>query len=554
MFMKYLSSVLIFLLIGQTFVLFAQEVDNAEDKTAAVRKNAAGLLRETAILTASLNSPSNRIGFTAAIADLLWELDKTEAKSMYKTAVDDVGKMVLQVDAEMNFAEDSTVRRNSYSKVNQVLSWRSIVINSLANRDSEWALRFLNETNQFVTNPQFRKSIERSDKNLTSALARKIAEQDVTKALEFGRETLSKGFSNDVVNIMQKIYAKDTEKGIEFGGEVVKKLDSTKLNRNSLWLVVRLFEYGFAVSANNGKQPLFTDDSMKKLAETIAAEVIKPTNNYRGFSPNAMKGLEKYAPQNVLQVKTVFEQRKTTGRNNRSSLRTESAGKTNLTEKSRQNIVNSQNELRNNIQRINIEEITIEEKRKILNDVQYEIMSNSNESWRFTNLISLAAAAKNIGETKKALEILDEAERLINRDPKIKIEYSDNRNLADAYAEIEAEKSFQILENMIYRLNGVIDGYIKFMEYSANQRSVENGELVINNNSGQFTNYISLSPSALQTLAEKDFNRLRDVSDKFERPEVRIATRLIFARALLNPNQKKSITFSSGVNRINGRL
>ncbi|MGI8544972.1 MAG: hypothetical protein ACR2MD_16045 [Aridibacter sp.] len=165
-------------------------------------------------------------------------------------------------------------------------------------------------------------------------------------------------------------------------------------------------------------------------------------------------------------------------------------------------------------------------------------MSNSNERWRFTNLVSLASTAKNIGEIKKAMEILGDAEDLINRDPKVKSEFSDNRNIANAYAGIDSEKSFQILELVAYRLNGVIDGYIKYMEYSDNQRMVENGELVINSNSRQFTNYLSLTPGASRSLAEKDFNRLKDLSDKFERPEVRIAIRLMIARALLNSNQK----------------
>ena len=92
-------------------------------------------------------------------------------------------------------------------------------------------------------------------------------------------------------------------------------------------------------------------------------------------------------------------------------------------------------------------------------------------------------------------------------------------------------------------MNGVIDGYIKFMEYSGNQRTVENGELVMGNYSKQFTNYFSLPSSSLHALAEKDLNRVRDLSDKFERPEVRIAVRLIVINGLLNAPPDRSNGF-----------
>jgi hypothetical protein len=132
----------------------------------------------------------------------------------------------------------------------------------------------------------------------------------------------------------------------------------------------------------------------------------------------------------------------------------------------------------------------------------------------------------------------------------MKNDFSDNRMLADAYAGIDTEKTFQILENMAYRLNGVIDGYLKFMEYSDNKRVVENGELVMNNSSRQFTNYFNLSSTALQSLAGADFNRVRDLSDKFERPEIRVATRLIIARSLLKTGPQNNVVLTGSPARI----
>ncbi len=543
-FKKFLPVVLALVLVGQTGFVFARNGDDAEEKAAEIRKNTLELLRETAALTAMLNSPGNRINFTVSIADSLWNLDKTEAASMFNIAIEDVRKMISQTDAEMNFAavdNTSTNRRRTSTKISQALSWRSIVVNSLANRDAEWALRFLSETEQSVTNPDFKKQIDRSSKSLKTNIARKIAEQDVTKALELGREKLSQGITGDAVNLLQKIYTKDTEKGIEFGKDILKKTESVESKRDSSWIYMRLFQYGLSAMTNTDKPPVFDNSAMKKLAEKLAKEVTKPTSRYRGFSPEVMAGLEKYSPQSVAQVKTAFEQRTSRRSNNRSRQSTRISNEMRAEINTRKDAVKMQNEINNSFKNLTSENISSDEKLKILSDLQNKIMLEGVDNLRFINLVRLSDTANSIGETKRTEQILSEAERLVNQDPKTKTEFADSRSLASSYARVDADKSFQILENIAYRLNGVIDGYIKFMEYSNDQRTVENGELVMGNHSKQFTNYFSLPSKSLYALAEKDFNRVRDLADKFERPEVRIAVRLMIVRGLLNSNQSSDL-------------
>jgi hypothetical protein len=107
--------------------------------------------------------------------------------------------------------------------------------------------------------------------------------------------------------------------------------------------------------------------------------------------------------------------------------------------------------------------------------------------------------------------------------------------LANAYAAVNAEKSFAILENMIYRLNDVIEGFVKVNEFSGNSRMVENGEMIMSRASQQFTGFLFISGSNLQHLAEADLARLKNLGDKFARPEFRVEIRLLIAQTLLNP-------------------
>ncbi len=563
MYKKIVSLSLMFLLIGQASFLFAGN-DDSEEKADEIRKKATELLRETSSLAVMLNSPSNRINFTVSTADALWGLDKNEATSMFNLAIEDVRKMISQIDAELNFASTSPTsnfpnrrgRNSRYSKINQVLSWRTSIVNSLSNRDAEWAMQFVNETSQMATNANFKRRIDQSNRGLKSRLARKIAEQDVSKAIEYGKERLSKGISNDVLNILQKIYYKDPEKGREFGEEVVSKITSTKLNRNMTWMLVRLFQSGInsnSYAEKNNAAPLFTDSSMRTIGEKLAEQVVSPTSRYRSLSNRVIQGLEKYAPQSATQVKTVIEQR----RNNINNRRNRNRNRPPIPNSNRSNQINAANlqkEISQTMAKIRSKDTPKEEKVSMINDLQNKILTQTNERMMFNNLIWLSSTAKSIDENEKASEILSEAERFVNQDPKKKNDFSENRSLANAYASIDPDKTFQILENMAYRLNGVIDGYIKYMEYSNNQRVVENGELVMNNYSRQFTNYFNLSSNSLKNLAANDFNRIKDLSDKFERPEVRIATRLIIAKSLLRSNQGNSITFSSGSVRVNGRF
>jgi hypothetical protein len=555
MYKKILSTFLALLLIGQGSVLFAKNGDDSEEKAAEIKKQVTELLRETQALTGMLNSPSNRINFTVSTADVLWDLDKDEARAMFTSAVEDVRKMISQIDSEMNFASSTNStgngfsnrrgnsRNNRNSKVNQVLSWRSSVVNSLSNRDAEWAMQFVEETALLATNPNLKRRIDQSNRALKSRLVRKIAEQDVTKALVYGREKLSKGVSSDVINILQKVYAKDKQKGVEFGEEVVSKLDSIKLNRSSTWMVVRLFQAGLNVEVNSGNsqnETLFSDSSMRALAGKLTEQVLQPTSRYRSFSPKVISGLEKYAPQKINQVKTVFEQR-TTARTNQNNSRGRPNLPPNGVRTNGQNNRNTISEISKLIASLNKKDIPPDEKSKIIDDTRNLILSLEDERLSLRNLIWLATTASKNKLEDKASEVLNDAERFVNPEPKMKNDFSDSRMLANAYAPIDSDKTFQILENMAYRLNGVINGYIKFMEYSDNKRVVENGELVMNNYSRQFTSYFNLSPTSLKSLVNQDFNRVKDLSDKFERQEVRVATRIIIAKSLLRANGGNSV-------------
>lgn len=554
-----LSLILLVLLLTPASFAFSADDDDAEN-IAALKENTLELVRETSSMALTLRSPGNRINFAIVSADILWDLDENDSRGIFNSSAEDIKRLMSEVDFEKNqqdnLKDTNWANSNSTSqlntKINQAFSLRSAMITALANHDPDMAMRFLQETGQLFTNPTLLKRIERENKRLDTLILKQIAAKDVTKALELGHEKLSKGVTSEVTSLLTQIYAKDKEKGVGFAKSILQKLKSSNLNNNNTWIVIRLFQYGLS-TINSDKTPLYNASEMRELGDILAKQITSSTSRYRNVSTNVMSGLEKYAPNSAAQIKRTLEQRKAAnnrrGNGNRSGSSTRSSIDTSRKQMWEERS-KFQNDLSQNIKRLSDENLTSQEKQAIINESKDKILSVNNESFRLNNLISLAIGAARAGEKDSASGILYEAEAYIKQDPKQKSDFSNSQRIANAYAIIDPDRSFAILENMIYRLNGVINGYTKFMEFSGNGRVVENNELVMSSYSRQFTNYLRFSPESMKSLAEADFRRLKDLSDKFERPEVRIETRLLIAKALLtatlprNEDNTKKVTGS----------
>ncbi len=541
---KLFSSVLLLLLLAPMNLAYLQNDDKTkEERLAELKTNAKELLRDTSAMALNLASPTNRINFTVRSADILWDMEETDARAMFSTSIGDVKRLISQVDFEMNQQNSSrnstwTGRGSRISlstKTNQAFSLRSQLVTALSNHDPEWALRFVQETSQMVTNPKLVKRFERENKRFESQIIRKIASKDVSKALELGREKLSKGVTSDILSLLKDIYGKDQEKGSEFAKDVLQKLKDSAVKRNLTRHIVSLFQYAVG-TMDSDKTPLLDKSSLSALADLLAKHVTASTSRYKNLSDKVMLGLEKYSPNSAAQVKQTFDQRNA-GRNarrgNRNPISKTFSGNEDQKERSEERS-KFQNEINKDLNNLGNENLSAEDKEAIINQTKSKILSVNDDKYRFKGLVNLAIRVAVMGDKESAAGILYDAETYMIVDPKERNDYAQSQTLANAYALVDTDRSFSILENMIYRLNGVINGYIKFMEFSGNRRILENGELIMNSRSQQFTRYLNLYPQTLRNLAENDYSRLKDLTDKFERPEIRVETRLLIAKALLN--------------------
>jgi hypothetical protein len=520
-----------------------------EDERAEFKEAAAEILGEASAMVPSLASAENRLNYTVRIADLVWDLDASQARAMFQYASDELKREISRVDAALNKManqpESEWADIGSFSETrnasNRVFQLRTSLVSALANHDAEWASRLLSETAALATNPEFAKRFEQADPALKTTIAGKIAQQDVGKALEIGRERLSKGVSYDVTALLQQIYDKDRKKGIAFGKEVVDKLKASKDSASS-WILLGLLRQGSsslktaAADKSGNRAPLFDDLTMRDLAGILADSIINSPS--RRTSAQALGYIEQYAPQKAPLVKRALDARTgqtDTRRASRRGANGNFSSQSSSWRRANEARSNAQKEIMQPLEGLKAENLSDEERVKLIYEARARILAVADNSFRSANLISLAQRALSAEQDELAASLLSDAERFVNMQPKQRNDFNENRNLAAAYAAVDAEKSFAILENLIFRLNEVIDGFIKMNEFNGNSRAVESGEVVMSSASRQFTGFVSLGGASFQALAEADLERLKNLGDKFVRPEFRVETRLMIAQSLLNP-------------------
>ena len=106
-----------------------------------------------------------------------------------------------------------------------------------------------------------------------------------------------------------------------------------------------------------------------------------------------------------------------------------------------------------------------------------------------------------LGDKKLASEVLEEAGSLINLQPVNYRDYMEIWMLITAYSSIDAEKSFPLLENTIYRLNDTLAAFVKVGEFiDVEGDIVEDGEVQLGSFGGGMTRELLRGLGASDTV------------------------------------------------------
>lgn len=525
--------------------LAVQQKDEPGQKE--LRAAAARLANEALATSQTLNSAANRISLSARSAAILFDLEREPATAAFESGIAELKRLITEADMEAerirNLGSGSRGNRRSIdAKTRSVIGLRTEFVQILARHLPYRALSFLQETDQLATNRRLVSRLKRENRRLESFIMRQIAARDVTKALEIGRGMLGKGLGTDVYALLIQIYSKNREQGSVFGKEVAAKIKRMGASGISTRLLTQFFNAGLRRS-DDEQFPLFSRSDMTALSAILADRILNPDNRRTRISDNILDGIKRYSPDHAARLELKLGRR-----NNSSASATRVTGNINGRSLNLGRLTNARRgfgphmETMGLIREVYANRNDPSARVKAISEARTKIVGLEGDSNRIRYLSLLANMAITAGEKELASEVLGEAEGFVRREPRDKQEFSDLRMLINAYAMADPVRAFEILENVIYRLNGVVDAYVRYMEFSTNWRVVEDGEMRMTGYSRQFTGYARVSDRTARMLVAEDLERFSRLPNLFDRPELATELRLILAASLL----KKAASSSSG--------
>lgn len=577
-------------LVGQTPVAptepaasATQETQNADEKKQQLEAQAVALLRAMSEEAGQMRLAENRAFFLTSVADLLWDEDEKTARDLYRYAMADVRAVLAR-----GSGEDESPSR--YGRRMESGNLRQTLLMSLAAHDPKTARAFLRETHDLATaggNESY--GPYGNDEQLELNLAVEIARNDPAQALEIGRQTLAKGFSQQLLSLAQAIYKKDPETANKFAGEIIAKLKNTNLNEdpNASSYAISLFQAGVvpegrAADPNKKATPLLDDAQMRELADLIAQAALSSMGDESNPGAGAVSGLlselEKYAPARVRQIrakmgpeavssneaqnawKEVMRLREqgTVDEILQAAAKPENAPMSAMYYDAAVNKLIAAGEI-DRARSLVAEKITEpENKRRLSETIEQGALTkaatsgNLEESRRLLStvrtdeerIMTLAQLAMAVGakDKKTALGLLQEASSMLTPRSRNYRQLLARMALVNAYASIGSDRAFDILESSVEQSNEVLAAFFVVGEFVMEDEVVRDDEVTVFQLGRLIGNDLQQYRKMVALMALSDFKRMRGVADRFQRQEVRLLAQLFIADSLLGKAEEPAST------------
>lgn len=556
-----------------------QQKEEAQKKLTA---QAVELLEAVVKDSERLTLAQNRVYILTGVADLLWEYNEQEARAIFKNVMADL-RVLLNTPPE-----EGTESRIYRQKIENA-QLRQSVLFSLARHDARLARDFMAETRPPASDKENQPAYgPLADENtLELMLAQTIAANDPAQALEMAQKSLAKGFTYQLPNLLTEIQKKDSEGATTLASDILSKLKSTtKLSENqeAINVATRLLyiategQKDSPKAADKKAQPLMSEQSLRELADLILAAALNAApefqERYLDIS-SIMPQLEKYAPSRAAQLRRKRGQEAEESENLEEETQALSWSKYQETiEKGTPEEIlamagkvpdgmrssyyeqaafkfakDGKDDLARQIMN---ERITDPEQRKRIKDVLDKQMLQTaaeqgklektrqmlaglrtNEE-RIMTLSELAMSIADKGDKKTALQLLQEARNLSPNRTGYSRQFLARMQLARAYAHVDPEQSFAILEPSIDQMNELIAAGIVLGEFFGEEEVLKDDELMVEPFFGIVGSFQRQYAKDLKALAQADFTRLQDAAEKFQRYEVRLVARILIAQSILS--------------------
>jgi len=573
--LKPLALALIFLFTQFATAQTIEPKNSTEDK-AKLEKEAVVFLRETLGDVGGMRSLENRISFTAELAGLMWFHDEREAKAMFTSVSDDFRQLLLQYDAQMNslslqpdgesqgysggfLGGDLSGRGRISRKFTAAMALRQQIAMSMAEHDADLAYSFYSDSLVAITNADFRKQIENgSNARFETQLISQIAQTNASKATEYGLKSLDKGVSYHHVELLKKIYAKDPDKAADFGAAVLAQLKKQKYDSADYHYLSSLFSFGAETldrsKKPNGKRAVFTQQQLSDLADAFAQAILAGGDGLLSFTTDDIEYeasmIGKFAPARAAQIRAKYKTNASPTVTVSSDIR---GGQSNgqeiadaaiaASDPARAESERDAKRLGEEVMKIGSRQLPRGERDRVIAEARRTIALISARDQKITAISMLAAQVAQAGDKELAAEIMKDAASLVNPSPKNYQDFLLTWVLASGYAAADPDKAFPLLEDTIGRANETIAAFVKAGEFfDVGEEMIQDGEVQFGAFGGGMvrglTGELGMADSTIQLLAKADFTKTKNLTNRFDRPEVRVLAKMMVIRAILGPGQK----------------
>ena len=533
------------------------------------------LVDEVVAASSSLKLTENRIFILGTAANLVWRHDEKRARSLFWEAINALN-VVPSPKTSANDEKKTTAYFETYNL-------RSEILNMVARRDAQLAMEMLHASRQTMpesTDPNW----IATERGLEQQIAAVAAENDPQRALQLAQESLSKGLSLQLLNLLFHLNQNDPELGTKFAGEVVDKIRSSELNNDlNAYIAVSLLSSSRPISKNSARLGSIPNqrtlelpkEQRRALTEMLAnfALSLSANSNLLYIIPGLMPEIEEFVPERVLLLKRKLSeldrklpQREKDQRHYNSLLRDGSPE-----EVLRASLKGNDEERRwlereailmavfskksEALREFIMKEVTDESKRKSMLDSldaqEIDLAVHGGDAEGLRKLLpkitvkeqraramaEIAVLLEKKGKHDEALNLLDEAQGLVTTDLRSETKSNALLGVILAYALIEPSRAFVIAERTIDKANDELSKLLLF-DKIIKTGFLKKGEIVLGHSGVIHHDFALLKyGKGITALARADFSRTRAAADRFERHELRILARLLIAQAVLNGDQ-----------------
>jgi hypothetical protein len=582
---------------AQTAVPTKDSKEEQEKFQKALEGKALKLLDATLADAQMLKLVENQALFQSAAADLLWTRDEKRARSLFQDAVN-------SLTLALNSREPDRGRDNTYWILAQS---RFQTIQTIAGRDAQFALDLLRSSRPVVPEgSDLSYGLPDQELMLEQSIAAQASEKDPKLALKMAQESLKKGISLNLLGLLQRLQQKDSEAATHLAVDIVKKIRSEDLttNQEAALTASELLRSILQPARNDLDAPtpgqgsakvkslVLDDETVRDLAETVVNVALSASRyNPHGLIQvqSLLPELEKRLPgrtqqlrQRLAEITQTIDPRMKTWmqyepllRNGstdailtaaadappqmRNSLYMMAAGQlmqAGDVDRARQITKDNLSGAERDQMLARIDQLAIANaiKRNKIDDAKEIILRLSSREARAGAFAELAAAIMMAqGDRKLALELLDEARKLINSPPANQKQIDALMLVAGAYALVEPARAFELITPLIVQANEMIAAAALLDKFGSGQGLFRRGEMLLQQSfsaaQGPYVQHLR----KLTSLARADFERTKTAVDGFQRDEIRLMGRLLIAQSVLsdrlgndkNPNQGSFFSVSN---------